>query len=206
MRWLMAALGATALTGCAPEGTKAPTPPDTQALRDTFTAPSGRLTAQSAQAVVFWLLGSLAQAEWSTLPLVGIMFALAMSLMVLWRRRLDVLSLGDETARSLGVDPGRTRTALVLAVALSVGASVAVSGGIGFIGLAIPHMARRLVGVTHALGLPAAAMLGAGTLVWADVVARLILQPREMPIGIITGLIGAPVLVVLVRRLQSIAD
>ncbi|MEZ4562991.1 MAG: iron ABC transporter permease [Thermomicrobiales bacterium] len=162
-------------------------------------------SAQSAQAVVFWLLGSLAQAEWSTLPVVGVMFALALALMVLWRRRLDVLSLGDETARALGVDPGRTRTALVLAVALSVGASVAVSGGIGFIGLAIPHMARRVVGVTHALGLPAAAMLGAGTLVWADVVARLILQPREMPIGIITGLIGAPVLVVLVRRLQSVA-
>ncbi|MCA9862327.1 MAG: iron ABC transporter permease [Thermomicrobiales bacterium] len=162
-------------------------------------------SAQSAQAVVFWLLGSLAQAEWSTLPVVGVMFALALALMVLWRRRLDVLSLGDETARALGVDPGRTRTVLVLAVALSVGASVAVSGGIGFIGLAIPHMARRVVGVTHALGLPAAAMLGAGTLVWADVVARLILQPREMPIGIITGLIGAPVLVVLVRRLQSVA-
>jgi iron complex transport system permease protein len=79
-----------------------------------------------------------------------------------------------------------------------------VSGGIGFVGLAIPHVARRFVGVTHALGLPAAAMLGAGMLVWADVLARLVLQPREMPIGIVTGLVGAPVLVVLVRRLQSI--
>lgn len=163
-------------------------------------------SAQSAQAVVFWLLGSLAQAQWFTLPLVSLMFALAFGLMLLWRRRLDLLALGDATARSLGVDPGRTRTALVLAVALSVGASVAVSGGIGFVGLAIPHLARRVVGVTHGFGLPAAAMLGAGTLVWADVAARLMLQPREMPIGIITGLIGAPVLVVLVRRLQSIAD
>jgi iron complex transport system permease protein len=161
-------------------------------------------SAQSAQAVVFWLLGSLTQAEWSTIPIVGIVLAGALGLMTLWRRRLDLLALGDESARSLGVDPGRTRTVLVIAVALCVGASVAVSGGIAFVGLAIPHMARRFVGVTHALGLPATAMLGAGMLVWADVVARLILQPREMPIGIVTGLIGAPVLVLLVRRLQSI--
>lgn len=161
-------------------------------------------SAQSAQAVVFWLLGSLAQAEWATLPVVGIVTLLTFGLMCLWRRRLDLLALGDETARSLGVDPGRTRTVLVLAVALCVGASVAVSGGIGFVGLAVPHMARRFVGVTHALGLPASALLGAAMLVWADVLARLLLQPREMPIGIVTGLIGAPVLVVLVRRLQSI--
>ena len=161
-------------------------------------------SAQSAQAVVFWLLGSLAQAEWSTLPIVGIVFAATLGLLLLWRRRLDLLALGDESARSLGVDPERTRTVLVLAIALCVGASVAVSGGIGFVGLAIPHMARRFVGVTHALGLPAAAMLGAGMLVWADVLARLVLQPREMPIGIVTGLVGAPVLVVLVRRLQSV--
>jgi iron complex transport system permease protein len=161
-------------------------------------------SAESARAVVFWLLGSLSQAEWSTLPIVGIMLLGTVSLLLLWRRRLDLLALGDESARSLGVDPGRTRTVLVLVVALSVGASVAVSGGIGFVGLAIPHMARRFIGVTHSLGLPAAAMLGAGMLVWADVLARMILQPREMPIGIVTGLIGAPVLVVLVRRLQSI--
>lgn len=161
-------------------------------------------SAQSAQAVVFWLLGSLTQAEWAMIPLVGLMLTGTLSLMFLWRRRLDVLSLGDESARSLGVDPGRTRTALVLAIAVCVGASVAVSGGIGFVGLAIPHVARRFVGVTHALGLPAAAMLGAGMLIWADVLARLILQPREMPIGVVTGLIGAPVLVVLVRRLQLI--
>ncbi|MFT4040578.1 MAG: iron ABC transporter permease [Thermomicrobiales bacterium] len=161
-------------------------------------------SAQSAQAVVFWLLGSLARAEWATLPVVSLMFVAAFSLMLLWRRRLDLLALGDESARALGVDPGRTRTTLVVAVALCVGAAVAVSGGIGFVGLAIPHMARRFVGVTHALGVPAAAMLGAVVLVWADVAARLLLQPREMPIGVVTGLIGAPVLVVLVRRLQSI--
>lgn len=161
-------------------------------------------SAESARVVVFWLLGSLAQAEWSTIPTIGVIFAGTLGLLLLWRRRLDVLSLGDESARSLGVDPGRTRTVLVLAIALCVGASVAVSGGIGFVGLAIPHMARRFVGVTHSLGLAASAMLGAGMLVWADVLARMILQPREMPIGIVTGLVGAPVLVVLVRRLQSI--
>lgn len=161
-------------------------------------------SAQSAQAVVFWLLGCLTQAEWATIPVVGIVLAITFGLMFLWRRRLDLLALGDESARALGVDPGSTRTNLVLAVAFCVGASVAVSGGIGFVGLAIPHMARRFVGVTHTLGLPAAAMLGAVMLVWADVLARLILQPREMPIGIVTGLVGAPVLVVLVRRLQSV--
>ena len=101
-----------------------------------------------------------------------------------------------------GVDPGRTRLQLVIVVALCVGFAVSLSGGIGFVGLAAPHIARRIIGPIHRHLIPASAALGALVLVWADVAARLVLQPRELPIGVVTGVLGAPVLVALVRKLN----
>ncbi len=158
-------------------------------------------SAEGARAVMFWLLGSLANAEWSTLPLGYIGMSAGLAMVFWWRRRLDLLALGDETAMASGVDPARTRLVLVIVVALCVGFAVSLSGGIGFVGLAAPHIARRLVGPIHRHLLPAATALGALMLVWADVVARLALQPRELPIGVVTGVIGAPVLIALVRKL-----
>ncbi|MEM7322486.1 MAG: iron ABC transporter permease [Actinomycetota bacterium] len=158
-------------------------------------------SAEGARAVMFWLLGSLANADWSTLPIGYIGISLGIALVFWWRRRLDLLALGDETALASGVDPGRTRLALVIVVALCVGLAVSLSGGIGFVGLAGPHIARRLVGPIHRHLIPAAAALGALLLVWADVVARMALQPRELPIGVVTGVLGAPVLIALVRKL-----
>ncbi len=157
---------------------------------------------EGARAVLFWLLGSLAQAKWATLPAVTVAAIVGIGALFLCRRRLDVVSVSDELARSVGVHPDRTRFILVVVVALCIGAAVAVSGGIGFVGLVVPHIARRFVGSAHRFALPAAALLGAVLLVWADVAARLVLDPRELPIGVVTGLIGAPVLIVLVRRLS----
>ncbi|WP_419853742.1 FecCD family ABC transporter permease [Candidatus Poriferisodalis sp.] len=155
-----------------------------------------------ARAVMFWLLGSLANADWSTLPIGYLGMGAGMILVFWWRRRLDLLALGDETAMSSGVDPGRTRLQLVVVVAMCVGFAVSLSGGIGFVGLAAPHIARRIIGPIHRHLIPASAAFGALMLVWADVVARMVLQPRELPIGVVTGVLGAPVLVALVRKLS----
>jgi iron complex transport system permease protein len=157
---------------------------------------------QGARAVMFWLLGSLASADWVSLPVVSVVVVASGALLVWARRRLDLLGLGEESARSLGIDPHRTHRMLLVVVALCVGTAVATAGGIGFVGLVVPHLARRAVGVMHARLVPASALLGALLLVWADVAARLVLQPRELPIGVITGLVGAPLLIVLVRRLH----
>lgn len=158
-------------------------------------------STEGARAVMFWLLGSLVNADWSTLPIGYAGICAGLAVVFWWRRRLDLLALGDETALASGVDPGRTRFVLVVVIALCVGCAVSLSGGIGFVGLAVPHIARRIVGPVHRHLLPAAAALGVVVLVWADVVARLVLQPRELPIGVVTGVLGAPVLVALVRKL-----
>jgi iron complex transport system permease protein len=158
-------------------------------------------STEGARAVMFWLLGSLVNAEWSTLPIAYGGIGLGIGIVYWWRRRLDLLSLGDETALASGVDPNRTRLVLVVVIALCVGVAVSLSGGIGFVGLAVPHIARRVVGPIHRHLVPAAAAIGALTLVWADVAARMVLQPRELPIGVVTGVLGAPVLVALVRKL-----
>jgi iron complex transport system permease protein len=158
---------------------------------------------EGARAVMFWLLGSLAQADWGVLPGVTLTATVGIGILYVCRRRLDVISVSDELARSVGIHPDRTRFGLVIVVALCIGAAVAVSGGIGFVGLVVPHLARRLVGMPHRHALPAAALLGSVLLVWADVAARVVLEPRELPIGVVTGLLGAPVLIVLVRRLST---
>jgi iron complex transport system permease protein len=158
-------------------------------------------TTEAARAVMFWLLGSLANADWSTLPIGYICVLTGIAVIVWWRRRLDLLALGDESALAAGIDPARTRRVLVVVIALCVACAVSLSGGIGFIGLAVPHIARRIVGNSHRALVPATALLGAITLVWADVLARTALQPRELPLGVVTGVLGAPVLVGLVRKL-----
>ncbi len=158
-------------------------------------------TTEGARAVMFWLLGSLVNAEWSTLPIAYLGIGSAAGVLFWWRRRLDLLALGDEGMSASGVDPARTRLVLLVVVALCVGVAVSLSGGIGFVGLAVPHIARRFTGPMHRHLLPAAAAVGAIVLLWADVAARLLLQPRELPIGVVTGVLGAPVLVAIVRRL-----
>jgi len=119
-------------------------------------------------------------------------FALAFTVLLLCGRPLDVLAVGDDEARSLGVHPGRLRLLVVLAASLAAAAAVAVSGLIGFVGLVVPHIARRLVGGSNARVLPVALLTGGAFLVLADLVARIVLAPAELPIGVVTAFVGAP--------------
>ncbi len=161
-------------------------------------------SAEGARSVLFWLLGSLGLASWGT-PLLAaaVVVLLTCAVLTATGRGLDALAIGDETALTLGISPERLRTLLLVLVSLCVGTVVAMSGSIGFVGLVVPHLARRAVGATHARVVPVAALMGAVLLVWADVLARVALAPQEIPIGIITALVGAPFLLLLIRRLHA---
>jgi iron complex transport system permease protein len=163
-------------------------------------------SAEGSRSVMFWLLGSLGLARWDALLAVtAVVLVGAAGYLTITGRRLDVLAIGDETAQTLGVAPDRFRIRLLVVVSLSVGVLVSAAGSIGFVGLVVPHLARRLVGAPHVRVVPVAALLGAILLVWADVIARVLLAPQEIPIGIITSLLGAPFLLILIRRLHATA-
>lgn len=158
--------------------------------------------AQGARSVMFWLLGSLALARfgsllWITLAVVVVCTAL----LLLFARRIDALTTGDDAARTLGIHPDRTRLVVVLVCCLLVGAVVAAAGSIGFVGLVVPHLARRLVGGLSAHVIPVAAALGAALLVIADIASRTLMAPQEIPLGVLTAIVGAPLLILLVRRM-----
>lgn len=161
-------------------------------------------SAEGARSVMFWLLGSLGLAQWNLpMAVVAVVVIGTVALLTVLGRRLDALAVGDETAHTLGISPDRFRLLLLVSVALCIGVVVSASGSVGFVGLVVPHLARRAVGATHALVVPVAALMGAVLLVWADLVAQLLLRPQEIPIGIITSLLGAPFLLILIRRLHA---
>jgi iron complex transport system permease protein len=139
-----------------------------------------------------WLLGQLGRAQWSDVGLVLPYLGAAAIVLLLCGRALDVLAVGDDEARSLGVHPGRLRLLVIVAASLSTASAVAVSGLIGFVGLVVPHVARRLIGSSYRHVLPASLLLGGAFLVLADLVARTVLAPAELPIGVVTAFIGAP--------------
>lgn len=161
-------------------------------------------SAEGSRSVMFWLLGSLNLAAWGG-PLMAACAAVVISIgILLWlSRSLDILSLGDDTALSSGIDPARLRLVLIVIISLLVGVMVATTGSIGFVGLVVPHFARRIVGARHRVAIPAAALLGAILLVCADVLSRWLLAPQEIPIGVVTALLGTPLLLILVRRMGS---
>lgn len=161
-------------------------------------------SAEGARSVMFWLLGSLGLARWDALLAVAAtVIGVTIAYLTVAGRRLDALAVGDETAHTLGVSPDRFRMRLLVLVSLCIGVLVSASGSIGFVGLVVPHLARRLVGAPHVRVVPVAALLGAILLIWADVIARILLAPQEIPIGIITALLGAPFLLILIRRLHA---
>ena len=161
-------------------------------------------SAEGSRSVMFWMLGSLSLARWNAFLLIAVLSAiLGTVLMLTGARGLDALSAGDEIAHGLGIAPDRARIGFLLLVSLCTAAAVAGAGAIGFVGLVIPHLARRLVGARHRVLVPAAALLGALFLLWADAFARVVMQPQELPIGVLTAAIGAPFLLVLVRRLHA---
>jgi iron complex transport system permease protein len=153
----------------------------------------------SLPAIVYWLMGSFATATWPRLFLAAPGLALGTLVLLLLRFRLNVLSLDEAEARSLGARPDAERWLVFALVAAIVGSQVAVSGIVGWIGLVIPHAARLVVGHDHRVLLPASALLGAAFLVAVDTLARTA-TAAEIPLGVLTALVGAPVFAVLLRR------
>ncbi|MER7586194.1 iron chelate uptake ABC transporter family permease subunit [Micromonospora sp. NPDC127501] len=155
---------------------------------------------QDTRSVTFWLLGSLTAASWASVTLGAVV--VAVGLLVCWASAsaLDAFAFGTDTARSLGFSPGRTRLLLFTVTALMAAALVAASGAIGFVGLTVPHAVRFLFGSGHRTLLPACAVIGAIFLIWADTVARTAFSPQELPVGVLTALLGVPVFALVMRR------
>jgi iron complex transport system permease protein len=150
--------------------------------------------------VLSWLSGSLASAEWGDLGLPTLVLLVTTTGLVLMAPTLNAFLVGDETAASLGVDVGRARLMMFVVTSLLVGVAVAVSGAIGFIGLVVPHAVRMVVGSDYRWVLPISALAGGLLLVVVDTGARLILAPSEIPVGLLTAIIGAPFFLWLLRR------
>lgn len=167
----------------------------------TFVADDAQL-----RSLTFWSLGSLGGATWPAVATTAPFTGLSVIALLRYARPLNALLLGEEEAGHLGYNVESMKRCIVLLVALSVGATVAVAGIIGFIGLVVPHLLRLILGPDHRLLLPGSALLGASLLLGADLVARLVVVPAELPIGIVTALIGGPFFIYLLhsgRRLEG---
>ncbi len=157
-------------------------------------------TDAQLRALTFWLLGGLGGATWREIwPMLLLMGVAALGLLSL-RRSYDVLALGERSAGHLGLNVELVRRATIGCVALGAGASVALTGIIGFVGLVAPHLVRLLGGPSHRFVLPASALMGALLLVLADLLARMAAAPAELPVGIVTSALGAPFFIALLRR------
>ena len=160
---------------------------------------------QQLRQLTLWMMGSLGQAQWPTLAVVSslILPVLLMS----WRNAdaLNLLQLGDEEAHYLGMNVKRKRRQLLLLSSVLVGAAVSVSGVIGFVGLVVPHLIRMTIGANHRWLIPCSALCGASLLLLADTLARTLVQPAEMPVGLLTSLIGGPYFLWLILRGRRVA-
>ncbi len=157
----------------------------------------------SLNAVYAWMLGRLSTDGWSDVVIALPYVVMSCLTILLYRRTLDVMAVGDVEAASLGIDPARARLVLVLAATLGTAAVVSVSGLIGFVGIVVPHVVRLLFGAAHRTLLPLALMLGGAFLVLADVAARWALAPAELPIGVVTAVVGAPFFLVVLHRQRT---
>jgi len=154
----------------------------------------------SMQTVVFWMMGGLTSASWDYVWIVSAMFAIGAVVPIFYARELDIMLLGDERAGQLGVNVERFKLIVLASASLVVAAAVSVSGLIGFVGLMTPHMARLVLGPDHRMLLPASTLAGAIVMVLADLAARTVLAPVEIPVGIVTAVLGGPFFVWLLVR------
>ncbi len=155
--------------------------------------------------VYSWILGQLTTASWREVGLIMPYIAASGIAIMLHRRLLDVLSVGDEEADSLGVNTRRVRLLVVVAASLGTAAAVAVSGLIGFVGVIVPHTVRLLMGSSYRLVLPLSVVLGAAFLILTDLAGRTLIAPAEIPIGVITAFMGAPFFLFVLRRSRSMS-
>ncbi|GAB4566516.1 MAG: iron ABC transporter permease [Anaerolineae bacterium] len=158
------------------------------------------LNDRNLHEVFAWLMGGLSGRSWPHLRLAAPLGLIGIGVLWLCSRPLDALTCGEETAQSLGLSLSRARALIVAAATLSTAAAVASGGIIGFVGLLAPHMARRLGAHAHRVLVPSAALLGALLLLWADSLARTVMAPLELPVGILTALLGAPTFLWLLGR------
>lgn len=149
---------------------------------------------------ILWLLGGLGSASWDALLLLSLYSVVPLAALWFVARQLDLLALGEETAAHLGADPERLKRTVYLAASLLTAASVATCGIIGFVGLVIPHAVRRAWTPLHRILVPASFLAGGSFLVLADALARTVLRPVELPVGVVTALVGVPLFAVLLRR------
>ncbi len=147
-----------------------------------------------------WLLGGFSLASWQSIGVFAGWALIPLGALFMAGRGLDLLHLGDEPAETLGVDVDRLRRRMILVASLLTAASVAVAGIVGFVGLVVPHALRGVVGPLHRALLPAAFLAGGGFLVLADAVARAVVRPVELPVGVVTALVGVPIFALLLRR------
>ncbi len=154
----------------------------------------------SMREIVFWLTGSLGARSWTHVQLIFPFIVVGSLLLLFFARDLNLMSLGEDTARSMGVDVRRVRLIMLTLAALITAVAVAVSGIIGFVGLVVPHMVRLVVGPDHRIVLPTSFLTGAVLLTWADFGSRLLLRPQELRVGLITAFFGAPFFLYLLYR------
>ena len=159
---------------------------------------------EQAARLLYWLMGSIGYESWRTLLTGAALVALSVGLLVALSGRLNLLSLGDEEAATLGVEVGRARGAVFLAASAATGAAVALAGMVGFVGLIVPHLVRRTFGPDHRILLPASALFGAAFLAVADLLARVAFLPlgTELPVGALTAVAGGPFFLWLLRRTE----
>lgn len=151
------------------------------------------LSGDELEAIIGWLLGSVAMRGWSYVAIIVPFFIIGTVLLWMNAKELNAMSFGEERAEHLGVDVAKRKLLILLAGSILTGAAVAVSGAISFVGLVIPHMVRRLWGPNHVHLLPLSMLAGSGFLILTDLVSRMIISPRVLPIGVITAMIGAPI-------------
>jgi len=160
--------------------------------------------ASTLRQVYGWILGRLATVGWDEVLLILPWVLITGAVIVAGRSRLDVLSVGDEEARALGVDPQRVRLVVVLAATLGTAAVVAVSGLIGFVGIIVPHTVRIIFGTSYKIVLPLSIVYGAAFLIVCDLIARTVISPGELPIGVVTAFFGAPFFAFVLRSSRGV--
>ncbi|WP_252372784.1 iron ABC transporter permease [Pimelobacter sp. 30-1] len=155
---------------------------------------------EQTRGVLVWLLGSLGGARWSDAALVVVVVSLGTLVCLVMARSLDAFAFGADAAGTLGVSVRQARAVLLVTTAAMTAVAVASAGAIGFVGLVLPHAARAVVGPRHRALLPVTALVGAVFLVWADTIARVVVEPQELPVGVITALVGVPAFALILRR------
>ena len=158
------------------------------------------IRTENLQQIIYWLMGSLAGSDWAAIKMILPYFIIGMIIIIYYLKDLNIILLGEESAGHLGVNVEKVKIILLGAASLITASVVSVSGSIGFIGLVVPHIARMIIGPDHRKLMPLAILLGGAFLLITDSLARTIMAPLELPVGIITALVGGPYFIYLLRR------